>query len=174
MRFVKGIIKKIDHLIVEKKEFNEYLQHNKSVLQEKSTITMDNGEQLYADFDINFKEGDYIGFVVSKNNKIKYFVNELNAENLKYNRKFSSMSKFNILMQFFFIVMSIIGINNNLNVGISYFLLSSSVFLIFLNSYIYVNYKKERKNIDDYLSSIPSDKKENQLLLVKNHQYTDA
>ena len=89
MKLVKGIVKKIDNAIVEEKERDEYLQQTKTLLKTKNTITMDDGNTLYADCDLDFKEGDYIGFVVSGDdeNQVKYFINQNNAEKIKEKRK---------------------------------------------------------------------------------------
>ncbi len=157
MELIKGVVKKIDSAIVEEKEIDEYLQQTKTLLKTKNTITMDDGNTLYADCDLDFKEGDYIGFVVSGDdeNQVKYFINQNNAEKIKEKRKFKWMDKFNFSLQFFFIYMSISNISKDLNMGISYLLLLMSVILIGLNCYIFLNNRKERKNIDDYLESIP-------------------
>lgn len=176
MILIKGIVKKIDSLIVEEKETDEYLQHTKSLLKTRNTITMDNGDTLYADCDLDFKEGDYIGFVVSDNdrNQVKYFINQKNAEKIKEKRKLKWMEKFNLCAQFFFIYMSVSNISKDLNVGISYFLLLMSVILIGLYFYQVFSNKKERKNIDDYLNSIPFEKKESHIQLVKDYQHTNV
>lgn len=161
MKLIKGIVKKIDHAIVEEKQKDEYLQQTKSLLKTQNTITMDNGDTLYADFDLDFKEGDYIGFVVSDNNKnqVKYCINQNNAEEIKEKRKFRLIDKFNLCLHFYFIYMSIsniININQDINVGVYYVLLLMSVIFIGLNSYIFFNNKKERENVDSYLNSIPT------------------
>lgn len=176
MILIKGIVKKIDSLIVEEKETDEYLQHTKSLLKTQNIITMDNGYILNADCDLDFKEGDYIGFVVSDNdrNQVKYFINQKNAEKIKEKRKLKWMEKFNLCAQFFFIYMSVSNISKDLNVGISYFLLLMSVILIGLNCYLVFSNKKERKNIDDYLNSIPFEKKESHIQLVKDYQHTNV
>lgn len=176
MELVKGVVKKIDSAIVEEKEIDEYLQHSKSLLKTRNTITMDNGDTLYADCDLDFKEGDYIGFVISNSDerKVKYFINQNNAEKIKEKRKFSWMDKFNLCAQFFFIYMSVSNISKDLNLGISYLLLLMSVILIGLNCYLFFRNRKERKNIDDYLNSIPFEKKESHIQLVKDYQHTNV